>query len=78
MGQHYKPLGDVDQLRRDEDYCTEAGALILARTINRYWQRRGFLPNVYAERQMSLQCPASDRARASFVIRSDMVGGRPR
>lgn len=48
----------------------------LARIIRAYWTARGRSPLVWVERQ-EVTASATD-ARAVYVVRSDMVGGRPR
>lgn len=47
------------------------GAAKLAARVKKYWMERGAYPDVWLEQ-------AEDRDGTIFVVRSDMVDGKPR
>lgn len=62
-------------LNRASDYTGEWGARMLVNKIVAFWGALGKYPNVWAERQ---EVPAvSTESAPLWVVRSDMVGGRP-
>lgn len=50
---------------------SKVGAAKLAARIKKYWMERGAYPDVWLEQ-------AEDRDGTIFVVRSDMVDGKPR
>ena len=60
----------------EQNYLTEHGANVIASRVRDYWQQRGYLPNVRVERCYSSQSK-SDNDRGYWVVRSDMIGGKP-
>lgn len=59
------------------DYSTAHGANILANMIRAYWERRGKYPRLRIESEFNAASPTS-QPHVSYVVRSDMIGGRPR
>lgn len=53
---------------------TEEGARKHASTILAYWLREGYAPGVRVEQMMT---PGDSHYATCFVVRSDMVNGRP-
>lgn len=62
-------------LNRASDYTGEWGARMLVNKIVAFWGALGKYPNVWAEREVIQG--ASNDANPLWVVRSDMVGGRP-
>lgn len=57
-------------LDRARDYNTPEGAHMLADTITRYWATRGRTVRPFV-------VPDLTRRDGSYVVRSNMTGGRP-
>lgn len=60
----------------NSDYLDEAGAHNLARKIRACWSRQGLAPKLTIM-PVYLSASPTDKERPIWVIRSDMVDGRP-
>ncbi|MCW5697182.1 MAG: hypothetical protein KIS96_10695 [Bauldia sp.] len=60
-------------MSESENWMNERAAERLARRIERYWRQRGRKVRVWLE-----PCPGLADTGGAFVVRSDMVDGRPR
>lgn len=74
MNRH-APIFEGKPLDKDADYTSEGGAYRLAGRIRAFWNARGFSPQVWVERLLMTSSPTDERER--FIVKSDMVGGRP-
>lgn len=60
------------------DNFTKAGADGLAGRIQAYWAARGLYPKVWVEFEFLGQWIAAGTQGGVYVVKSDMIGGRPR
>jgi hypothetical protein len=70
-----RPASDRDPI----DFLSEHGAHVLKKTIEAYWEARGYMVRLKISTDMTLRIGAPGMSRANMcVVRGDMVGGLPR
>lgn len=72
MNKH-APIFKNTQLDPNADYLSEDGAYKLAARIRAFWNARCLAPKVWVAK-----ITGAGPEREIFVVKSDMVGGRPR
>lgn len=69
-------IATTPRLSPNDDYMSENGAYRLARKIREFWSLRGLHPKVWVAKSLT-QASQSAEERPSFIVKSDMMGGRP-
>lgn len=64
------------KLNPTHDFTDENGAYQIARKIREFWALRGLHPKIWVQKILTNHS-AKDLGRIMFIVRSDMVGGRP-
>lgn len=69
-------IATTPALSPDDDFTTESGAYRLASKIREFWGMRGLFPKVWVAKVMNA-ASFSDSERTMYIVKSDMVAGRP-